>query len=367
MQRNPFTPNFGQVPMQMAGRTEIVERMRQAFEEGIGSPDLCTLFKGARGTGKTALLLYLAREAEQRGWISASATAVPGMLEDLYEQAVRKAANIIDLGSHVKVKAVTVGQVFGVEWDSPEQPSLNWRSRMTVLLEALAEHGIGLVITLDEVDPDLDEVVQLATVYQHFVGEDRKVSLLMAGLPHRVSSLLSGKSISFLRRANLTALGRIPKADVADAFAQTVEMGGRQISKSALEFAVEAIDGFPFMMQLVGYRSWAISEDETTIGQEDVARGTALARSDMENRVLVATLDELSRRDLDVLACMLESEGPVNAAFVAERTGMSPGNVSTYRKRLLEQGVIEEAGRGSFRFALPMLREYLPEYLEQNG
>jgi len=46
---------------------------------------------------------------------------------------------------------------------------------------------------------------------------------------------------------------------------------------------------------------------------------------------------------------------------VGARTGMSSGNVSTYKKRLLERGVIDEVGRGSFRFALPFMREYLQE------
>lgn len=48
--RNPFTPNFGQVPTQMAGRSAIVDEMLDAFESGLGNPSLCTLFKGARGT-----------------------------------------------------------------------------------------------------------------------------------------------------------------------------------------------------------------------------------------------------------------------------------------------------------------------------
>ena len=367
MNHNPFTPNFGQVPTQMAGRAEIVERMQRAFEDGIGNPDLCTLFKGARGTGKTALLLYLAREAERHGWIAVSATAVPGMLEDLYEQALRKTAEIADLDGQSRIRGISVGQLFGIEWDVPETPSLNWRSRMTALLEALGETGAGLLMTVDEADPDLDELVQLATVYQHFVGEDRKVSLLMAGLPHRISSLLRGKSISFLRRANQMSLGRIPRAEVEDAFEQTAAIGGKTVSRDAVSAAADAIDGFPFMMQLVGYRSWDASGESASIDTEDVSRGLKLARSDMENRVLSATLDELSSRDLEVLACLLEADGPVGAPFIAKRTGMSSGNVSTYRKRLLEQGVVEETGRGGLRFGLPMLREYLPRYLDENA
>lgn len=183
----------------------------------------------------------------------------------------------------------------------------------------------------------------------------------MAGLPHQISTLLGGKSISFLRRANQVSLGRIEEVDVAEAFAQTVEIGGKSITANALDKAVQAIGEFPFMMQLVGYRSWRAA-GESNIDTEHVRQGIALAQNDMKNRVLKATLDELSERDLDFLLAMLQDKRTSRTADIAARIDMTPGNTSIYRKRLLEQGVIEDARRGEVRFALPMLREYLPEY-----
>lgn len=360
--RNPFTPNFGQIPTQMAGRALVIDEMRDAFDNGLGDPNLCTLFKGARGTGKTALLRQLAQMAEQGGWISVSATAVPGMLEDIYEQTVRKTAHLVG-ESAPRLKALSVGQLFGVEWENAADGKLNWRSRMTAILEALAEHETGLLITVDELDPTLDEVVQLAVIYQHFVGENRKVSLLMAGLPYRVSGLVSGKSTSFLRRANQVSLGRIADEEVADSLRQTAFLGGKAVEDDVLAEGVKAIQGFPFMLQLVGYRSWRAAGDSGAIDAEAMARGVELARMDMRDRVLRATLDELSPRDLDVLEAMLADEGASSLEALAERTGMTTGNASTYKKRLLEQGVVDVAPRNELRFALPYLREYLPEYL----
>lgn len=69
-----------------------------------------------------------------------------------------------------------------------------------------------MLFTVDEVDPTLDEMVQLAAFYQHFVREGRKVALLMAGLPHNISSLLNNKTVSFLRRSNRRALEPFPTA-----------------------------------------------------------------------------------------------------------------------------------------------------------
>ena len=153
---------------------------------------------------------------------------------------------------------------------------------------------------------------------------------------------------------------------MAEAFAQTVEIGGKSIDDEALDEAVQGIGGFPFMMQLVGYRSWKAA-GEGDIKAEHVRRGIALAQSDMKNRVLKATLDELSERDLDFLLAMLQDGRASRTADIAVRINMTPGNTSIYRKRLLEQGVIEDARRGEVQFALPLLRKYLPEYCSQNA
>lgn len=217
--KNPFTPTFGRVPLLMTGRFDIVEEMEQAFDEGAGNPNLSTIFSGARGTGKTALLLYLSRIASERGWISVNATALPGMLDDIAERTYEAAADLIDTSEHARLKGFSIGQWVSAEWDNPAPYPGNWRTRMTRVIEALNAQGIGLLITVDEVQPDLDEMVQLATVYQHFVGEERQVALVLAGLPGNVSSLLRNKSASFLRRANQHSLDpsrpkKLPRASV---------------------------------------------------------------------------------------------------------------------------------------------------------
>ena len=335
-ERNPFTPSFGKVPPLMAGRAELFDEMMVAFEDGSGNPNLSTIFAGPRGTGKTALLFALARQASSQGWVTASVSAVPGMLDDILERARDAAAQFVDEGSSVRLTGVSVGQLVG-----------------------LAERDIGLLITVDEVNPDIDEMVQLASVYQHFVGEDRKVALLMAGLPGKVSSLVSNESVSFLRRASRWNLGRIPDGDVADALRATVEEGGRLIGGEALGEAVAAIDGFPYMMQLVGFRMWAQHPAERTIDLQDVRQGIEAASRDFRERVLDATFYDLSQGDLRLLEAMLQDARESRLSELADRMGEGSNYVSTYKRRLVEQGVIGERGRSMVAFELPGLRESL--------
>lgn len=356
-QANPFTPVFGKVPPYMAGRERIVEDMVQAFEAGGANPDLCTIFVGARGTGKTALLTYLGFCAQRSGWIVADTTASDGMLEDIFERAKAASAHLVPADSSARVSGVSVGSVGSISWEHAPVEA-NWRTKMSGLLDQLAEAQTGLVITVDEIDGSIDQTVELVTTYQHFVREGRSVALLMAGLPYKVSALLSGKTTSFLRRAARRTLGSIPSYEVKEAFRLTVEDGGKRIGGDALALASEAIAGFPFMFQLVGYRSWNAARQSEEITCEHVRQGIEVAREEFEQRVLDATIAELSKGDTVFLKAM-NAQGVTTREQLMQRTGKKSSYISSYKKRLLEAGVIEESSRGEFTFALPGMGEYL--------
>lgn len=84
---NPFTLGSGRVSPVMAGCGNAIESIEDAFRNGPGDPNLTGIFDGARRAGKTALLTLPADAAEERGWIAARVSAVPGTLEDILVQA----------------------------------------------------------------------------------------------------------------------------------------------------------------------------------------------------------------------------------------------------------------------------------------
>lgn len=362
--RNPFTPNFGQVPLVMAGRDLLIDEIANAFENAPGDPSLTSILVGARGTGKTALLSLLANEAQSQGWIAVNVPCVKGMLEEIAQGAARAAGTLVPLDNPSRLTGLAVGQVPSMEWEPGNEVQPTWYLRMSSILDKLQEQDIGLVITVDEVRPSEEEMIQLASFYQLFIREERKISLLMAGLPSEVSSLLNSKSASFLRRASQYQLGRIDDADVQLAFEQTAKQSGKHFEDSALTAVVKASEGFPFMMQLVGYRSWQAAGSSEVITLEAAHQGIKRAGADMETRVLRATLDELSERDLAFLEAMLADPETSTVSDLAKRTGQTSNYVSQYRRRLIERGIIGARGRGKVGFDLPMMRDYLPKYLE---
>ena len=358
---NPFTPTFGEVPLYMAGRDTVLRSMARAFERQGRAPELTTLVLGARGTGKTALLAKIAEEALGYGWVCANVTAVPGMLDDILVQATRAAERIVGGTSGRRLTGVGVGQLVSVEWEhGPASPS-NWRSKMEDVLDSLQQYETGLLITVDEVQCDSDELVQLAAAYQQFVKERRRVGLLMAGLPFHIEELKQNKVVSFLRRAEHQYLGRIADYEMANAIRKTVEGGGRAIGSSALQVAAKAAEGFPFMMQLVGYRAWDEHPNEPEVSLSDIEVGIAMARNEMRERILESTYRGLSDGDIAFLSAMLPDEGDSSLKAIAERMGKSSAYVNTYRRRMLKQGIVGDRRRGEVGFDLPAFKEFLAE------
>lgn len=163
--KNPFTPTFGSIPPFLAGREHILRDINRGFINGPGDPNLSTIFTGARGTGKTALLSLLSETALEHDWIAANVSAMPGMLEDIIERT-KEAADSYLSQPHARINGVQIGPV-GIDWTYAQEAQGNWRTRMNGIFKQLEKHDIGLLITIDEVTVDLEEMLQFASVYQH--------------------------------------------------------------------------------------------------------------------------------------------------------------------------------------------------------
>lgn len=360
---NPFTPTFGTVPAHMAGREYVIHELTVALDNGPGDPNLVTIVSGARGTGKTALLSYMATEASARGWISVNVSALPGMLEEVAQQTERAASHLLSQDGKVNLSSLRLGNVAELRFDQATDTKPTWRIRMTELLERLAETDTGLLITIDEIREDLDEMIHFASDFQHFVREGRNVGLFMAGLPNHVSALLQDKSVSFLRRANYYEIGAVDDFEVEQAMRRTIEEAGRSVDSDALAEAVRITAGFPYLIQLLGFRSWNASPGAKVVSLEDVESGARYAENDMKRKIFDTTFRELSKGDIRFLEAMLPDEGMSNLSDIAERMNKKSNYASEYRRRLVEQGVLEDCGQGDLRIAIPFFKDYLRERL----
>ena len=357
--KNPFTPSFGSIPLQLAGRGRIIQDILDGLENGPGDPYRATIFVGARGSGKTVLLAKIAEESSANGWISVNVNAATDMLDEILIQIRDNAKEFLTPESLSHITSISAAG-FGFSRNVKEsKQKTSWRSEMTTILKELNEKDAGLLITIDEVDVKIDELRTVITTFQHFVRERRDIAIIMAGLPPKVSDLLRNDSISFLRRAFQQHLEAVEESEVRFSMKKTIELAGRTIGNDALGIAVQNTKGFPFMIQLIGYQMWRQHPEEQTISTEDVEEGIILARYDLERMIFEVTYKELSDKDIAFLAAMLDDTEFSSISDISKRMKVTPKYAGIYRKRLIEQGIITSSERGKVVFDLPMFREYV--------
>ena len=357
IEKNPFRPSFGSIPVALAGRQAIIKDILEGLDNAPGDPNRASIFTGARGTGKTVLLAAIGEEAQKRGWINVNVTSGMDMLSEIIVQIRDRAFHILTPQTQKRLSGIQIGS-FGITIENEKKQS-TWRSEMTGIVEELNSNSVGLLITVDEISPKHAELKILTDTFQHFVRERRDVALLMAGLPAKVSRLLRDDDISFLRRAFCHELTAIDVNDVAYAIKQTVEEGGREIDDKALWKAARGTEGFAFMIQLIGYHMWRQHPKERKIYEEDVDTALTFAAHDMERMIFDLLLRELSEREKEFLMAMIQDGNSSKVADISRRMGINVNNASQIKKRLIEQGIISDYGRGTVKMEVPMLKEYL--------
>jgi hypothetical protein len=364
MPRNPFKPTAGAKPPVLVGRRDALDSFEEGIEAGPGSPGLLTIFTGARGVGKTVMLTTAEDLAREYGWVTISDTATSGLMARL---GIAIKRHLDELGTGPERRRVTAVSSVGraVTTQLPPDRQVEWRELATDLLNMLAEHETGLLITVDEIHAiDREELKQLAAALEHLIRDDLPIALLIAGIPKAVSDLLSEDVATFLRRAEPIDLRDVAIADVRAALAETFAATDVTISDDRLDHAAAATGGYPFLIQLIGYHVWRLANrtDDRTVTDQTLAEGLDAAKRRLGSTVLATAVAELSDIDKTFLLKMAEDDGPSRISDIGARLRKSTKYASVYRQRLIDAAVIQAAGYGRVDFAIPHLREWLRKH-----
>ncbi|WP_448854028.1 AAA family ATPase [Corynebacterium frankenforstense] len=368
-QPNPFRPSFGVSPLVLAGRTDLLSGFPLALLEGPGSPLRTMLVSGPRGSGKTVLLNELEEAARVQGWIVLRAYPGADMLTDLTATEIPR--TLAALYGDRPARRVTGASIAGLgsmrtETTEPEhRPAATLISELRTLAERLRAHGTGIVISVDEVQSaDPEHLRAVATAVQDLVRDDHDVAFLAAGLPAGITALLQHPGTTFLRRAELVTLGPVTAGESADAVAETVAAGGREITPEAVELIAARAHGYPYLIQLLGSLAWAQAslEESGEITAETVEAILPHAVSRMGRQVHAPSLHGMPDSQLAFLVAMAQvadEDGRAATGDIAAELGVAPNGISTRRRALIDADLVAPAGYGYLSFTLPYLREYL--------
>ena len=364
---SPFTPTFGVIPPALVGRQAEVNDFAYALDSGPGATGRATLVTGQRGVGKSVLLHVFHEVAASRQWLSVHAQASPGFAASLTATRLPEALAALDAADTVESSVVGVTLPFGAGGLTTRTESTNpltpdFRHQLMRVLAILADHGTGLVLTLDEVHrSQLDELRLVTDAIAYAFSQEAPVAFVAAGLPQAITSLVDDDVSTYLRRAERVTLGNLSPENTRIALEAPITQAGKTITREALEAAIAASGHYPFLIQLIGDRSWRAAGDDDVITAVHVEEALARARSAMHRQIHEPAIGGLTEKERSYVLAMAADEDRSRTAEVARRMGVTAKYGSVYRERLITRGVIEPAGRGYVRFTLPYTREYLLE------
>lgn len=371
---NPFKPTAGKMPPILIGREDVLADFQEGLDNGAGAPGRLMLITGQRGYGKTVLLTEIGRMAHAQGWDVVADTASAGMCDRMIE--VLDSGNLsmeAEIAPSIGIGNVARAQLGSVRIGS-SVAAVNLRSAIMRRLAKLPE-GKGILFTVDESQTaSRDEMVNLATTVQHVIRDEdmndlpddkkRGIAFVFAGLPSMVDRLVNDDVLTFLRRCMREDLGPIRIVDTKNAFIATVEDSGLRISEEVAQTAARATDGYPYMVQLVGYYMWQTAQrrHSAKIVASDVERAIADAQMAFRDAVCDPAYRGLSESQRAVLLAMLpDYPEPSRISDIVARTGSSRSWISRCRDSLVQAHVIDTPARGRLSFAIPQFAEYLAD------
>lgn len=354
-----FHPAFGSRPAQVIGREREMQAFLDGLNEPVGSQNRCTFFLGQHGMGKTALLLELADRAAREGFVVARVTAYERMPEDIIESIQSEGSRFIEDRQHVEgFEAGDLGFSFGLTFAQDAARQYGFRAKLSLLCDELEKHGKGVLLLVDEAHTS-ETMRQVATTYQHLVGEDKDIAIAMAGLSHAVSGILNDNVLTFLNRAKKVSLGPISTSEIAEYYREAFRKLSIGCPKSLIDKAANSTRGFPYLMQLVGYYLVKGLNAGDSIDDGHFQQAVELSFRDLAENVLKPILGPLSDNDLAFLQAMAETGEISRTSEIRHRLGVENSFVQPYRARLIDAGIIESPRQGELVFAVPYLAEYL--------
>jgi hypothetical protein len=366
----------------MAGRDEIVERVRVALERiRLGRHAQHHMLVGLRGVGKTVLLDSLHRRALDQRCACIKIEAPEGRpLPELLVPQMRSALLRLDRGEAALAGAKRAlgvlrnfASAFKLRYGELEASVAKAEAGVadsgdltTDLGDLLVEVGLAArerntvaVLFLDEIQYLVQaDLGALVSALHHATQRDVPVALVGAGLPQLAGLLGEAKSYSE-RMFRFETIGPLGREDAAAALVRPARSENVEWEEGAVDAVIAVTQGYPYFLQEWGAQAWATA-DASPITRADVGRATPIAIAELDASFFRVRLDRLSPRERGYLRAMAGvGEGDARSAEIAAAMGRTIGSVAPLREALIRKGMIYSTGFGRIAFTVPLFGDFM--------
>jgi hypothetical protein len=380
---NPYAPGAGAPPPELAGRDELLERVRVAIERvRRGLPAKSILMVGLRGVGKTVLLDRMRDDAEAAGIETLRIEAPEGRsLPALLAPELRIA--LLKLSRHEQAKALGeralralagFAKALKVKYhdievglDLEPEPGLadngDLEHDLAALLEtvgaAAQRAGTALVLFIDELQyVKEEELAALITGLHRTAQRKLPVTLVGAGLPQLRGRM--GRAKSYAERLfDFPAIGELSPPAARQALVKPALDEGVEIAEDALERILAETHRYPYFLQEWGKHAWDTAK-ASPITLDDVVRASRVALAALDESFFRVRFDRLTLAEKKYLRAMAElGPGPHRSGDVAEALGRKVTSLAPIRNQLIAKGMIYSPSHGDTAFTVPLFDLFL--------
>jgi len=385
--KNPYAPGAGTKPPALVGRDRQLESFDILLERlENGHPEQSMIVTGLRGVGKTVLLDAFRDKAETRGWATVEweiekktpfAPRVAAHARKVLLQIAPKARwkdRMLRAAATLKSFTLTFNpdgaMSAGVEVEalagSADSGSLSddLGDLFVAIGEAARDHGIGVILLLDEIQfLQQAELEGLIVALHRCARRALPMTLVGAGLPQMPR--LAGEAKSYSERLfRFVRIGALsPSRDAPDALVLPARELGVDYTPGAVARIVAYTEGYPYFLQEYGRIVWD-EASASPISVEDATSVLPLVEESLDESFFRVRAERTTELELKYLYAMAEL-GPEahRATEVARRVGRTVEQAGPIRSRLIDKGLLYTPGHGLAAFTVPqfdrfMLRRY---------
>lgn len=381
--RNPFSPGAGTPPPELAGRQDILEKVRIMFERlRLNKSEKSLLLIGLRGVGKTVLLNEIDRIALEAGCKSIlieahekkslAALLLPPLrqllfqfdrMENLSEKVKRGLRVLKSFVNGLRLKYYDLEICLDIDPEIGTADSGDLEADLPFLLEAIAEaasaRNTAVAIIIDELQYLSENELSALIMAIHRIGQKRlPLALIGAGLPQLIG--LTGRSKSYSERLfDFISIGPLEKKDAIQAIRGPIIDQNAEITYEALEEIYRQTKGYPYFLQEWGYQIWNLAT-KLPIDITIVVQATDISIRRLDGGFFRVRFDRLTPREKEYLyALALLGNGPQRSGEIAEKLQTSPQRVAPIRNGLIKKGMIYSPSHGDTDFTVPLFADFM--------
>lgn len=214
------------------------------------------------------------------------------------------------------------------------------------ILDKLKSNNKKLLITIDEVTNTKD-FQKFVNFYQHLIGLDYSVYLLMTGLNENINDIINDESLTFLSRAPKIELDPLSLPNIALEYMNIFDIA-KEVAIKMAKFT----NGYAFAYQVLGYlfyESKMKDLDENFLKKYD---------SYLWNNGYNKFWNDLTENEKKfVIGLAKAKDGSKNE--IIDNSNLTESNFSQYRRRLIEKGLLYVEKYNCLKFVLPRFDEYV--------